>query len=532
MAKRKSSKTTAQSDPTKSEDIKKDVVDADAIETSDQSMKSDTASSGDGVEDKLSGSPTEVETIAPVSTEDTAVALDATDTVIAEDAVASVTTDSADDTVKLEVGEDSVAPLDADDSVTALSGDDSIVPAGWDEGVATLESDTATITAETDVSVATLSSDDTVTLLDDDTVKKDDDGNEIDGEKSERSFGDSEPDVLAPPPATNTESEPQLKPRTIMPMIIGGFIAALLGFVAARTEVLDGIFPSSDRAEAPVAAPPPPPFDDSALTSGLEALTTRMTELEATVAALPSPQEGASAAPAPEVDLSAIESEIAALSAKVDDVANQPPVEAPVPTDALDAALAELRAKASEQQAEIDKLLADQQSTIKDAETAAKATLARTAMTGIQSAINAGSPFDAPLGELGKTGLVDVPQDLNAAAADGVASLASLQETFPDAARAALYAARDAETGNGLGGFLQLQLGTRAIEPREGSDPDAVLSRIEAATRTGDLDTVLAEAQTLPEPAQDAMSAWIEKAQSRHNAVMSANALAERLSAL
>jgi hypothetical protein len=107
-----------------------------------------------------------------------------------------------------------------------------------------------------------------------------------------------------------------------------------------------------------------------------------------------------------------------------------------------------------------------------------------------------------------------------------------LQDDITDAVRSALAAARSVdENGGGLIGFLQKHLGMRSIEPQEGSDPDAVLSRIEAAVRAGRLGDALAEARTLPKISQEALSIWIEQAQARHNAVLAANALAERLTA-
>jgi hypothetical protein len=302
----------------------------------------------------------------------------------------------------------------------------------------------------------------------------------------------------------------------------------MVGFIAARAELLDGLFPPGPPSQAPVAGPT---YDDTALVSGLEAFSARLADLEAAVAALPEPQPPVEQSPPPEVDLSAINAEIAALSDQVAALANQPVAPAPVPTEAIDAAMAGLRATAAEQQAEIDRLLADARLVRNDAEAAATATLARAAMTRILSAVDSGAPFGAALGDLEQAGAVDVPAQLRDAAESGVPSLAQIQETVPDAARAALAAARGMQGDTGIGGFLQRQLGARSIEPREGSDPDAVLSRIEAAVRAGRLGDALAEAETLPAPAQEAMATWIEQAQSRHDAVSAANALAERLSA-
>ena len=99
-------------------------------------------------------------------------------------------------------------------------------------------------------------------------------------------------------------------------------------------------------------------------------------------------------------------------------------------------------------------------------------------------------------------------------------------------ARDALDAARAADDTGSVGAFFERRFGGRSIVPREGADPDAVLSRVEAAVRTGDLGTALSESEGLPEEAQSALGPWLEQAQQRHDAVQAADALAQRLSAL
>ena len=126
---------------------------------------------------------------------------------------------------------------------------------------------------------------------------------------------------------------------------------------------------------------------------------------------------------------------------------------------------------------------------------------------------------------------VEVPAALSDVAADGVAQLSTLQAEIPDAARAALAAARATETDGGLGGFLKRQLGARSVAPREGDDPHAVLSRLEAAVREGRLDAALAEAEALPSEAQAAMQDWIDAAQARVDAQSATEALVQRVAA-
>jgi hypothetical protein len=59
------------------------------------------------------------------------------------------------------------------------------------------------------------------------------------------------------------------------------------------------------------------------------------------------------------------------------------------------------------------------------------------------------------------------------------------------------------------------QLSLRSTAPRAGDDPDAVLSRAEAALAAGRLGEALAEVASLPAPVQSAMAGWIAQAQAR-----------------
>ena len=116
---------------------------------------------------------------------------------------------------------------------------------------------------------------------------------------------------------------------------------------------------------------------------------------------------------------------------------------------------------------------------------------------------------------------------------DGVPTLASLQEKFPEAARVALAAARSegvaGEESTGLGAFLRTQFDVRSTSPREGTDADAVLSRAEAAVRTGRLSDALAEISALPEVSRAAMSDWLAQAEARASAVAAADILSSTL---
>lgn len=121
---------------------------------------------------------------------------------------------------------------------------------------------------------------------------------------------------------------------------------------------------------------------------------------------------------------------------------------------------------------------------------------------------------------------VAVPDALDAHAAEGVATLESLQRGFAEPARAALAAAAD-QVGTGqIGAFLRAWFGVRSLTPRAGDSPDAILSRAEAAVGAGDLAGAIAELNTLPPAAHAAMADWIKAATARHAVVEAAATMA------
>ncbi|SDD27315.1 hypothetical protein SAMN05421538_101260 [Paracoccus isoporae] len=119
-----------------------------------------------------------------------------------------------------------------------------------------------------------------------------------------------------------------------------------------------------------------------------------------------------------------------------------------------------------------------------------------------------GSPTEA-VEQLEEAG-VDVPEPL---AQEDLPTLDQVQMGYDAASRAALRASLQADGANGgavsaVGNFLRLQTGARSVEPREGDDPDAVLSRAGALVAQGDLSTALDELQALPPEGQEAMADW------------------------
>lgn len=137
---------------------------------------------------------------------------------------------------------------------------------------------------------------------------------------------------------------------------------------------------------------------------------------------------------------------------------------------------------------------------------------AATAVAALQAAIENAAPRDQALAELSAAG-VQVPAVLTG----DIPRLDQLRSSFPAAARAGLRDSLDAVASqqgamDKIGNFLRVQTGARSVEPREGDDPDAILSRANAAVESGNIQGALAEIAALPQPGQQAMADWAAQA--------------------
>jgi len=211
--------------------------------------------------------------------------------------------------------------------------------------------------------------------------------------------------------------------------------------------------------------------------------------------------------------------------------------------DLLEVQRSDIEKLAAEATARIEKLAAEatariegvaaQAATSEEAATAtAKLTAVKVAISQLQSALDNGGAFEAAVANLTGVG-VDVPAVLADAAKGGVPTLANLQESYPAAARAALAASVKATSGDGalnkIGSFFRSQVGARSLEPRDGDDPDAVLSRSEAALGAGDIAGTIALIGALPDVGQTAMADWVNGANTRMQAIDAVRELADGL---
>lgn len=357
----------------------------------------------------------------------------------------------------------------------------------------------------------------------------------------EQEPADAPEDQRAPPEDPTEQTPVRSQPEQVV-VRKGGFFAMLLGGVAAAA-----IGFGMARYVLPQDFPFPANGDNAAiqdLTQRIEAQSQDLSQLSSRMDAL---GEGTGSGDT-SAEIDSLSAAIDTVSGRVDEIATRidafdsrlSEVEARPVADggasqgelsAYEQELQALKASIADQKAEIESIVEEARAKEESAEQTAQATMRRAALTRIQTALDAGTSFDVALADLEAAG-VTVPEALASAAVEGVATQAELSDTFPEAARRALAVSRSAADdagAGGLGGFLRSQLGARSLEPREGDDPDAVLSRAEAAAREGRLNDALAEIETLPEEGRAELSDWSADAARRLEALAAAEALAQDL---
>lgn len=308
-------------------------------------------------------------------------------------------------------------------------------------------------------------------------------------------------------------SEPLIAAQGAKPRRSGFFAGLVLGVVAAGAGYgVATLYPIQQPARQDIAP-----------------LVAQIEELQARIAALPDPtarldqvEQAVKAAP----DLGQITGEImarlVALEARPSGVSAQMQRDIAalqMQSKPFDPAPAVKAAIAAEMEA-VQKSAADLRA---EAEVAAQQASRTASIALLRAALDTGAPYVS-------ANLADMPAVLADHAETGLPSLTTLKETFPDAARLALEAALRANMGGTwaerVTNFLRAQTGARALTPREGNDPDAILSRAEAALTAADLPRVLAEIQTLPPEAQTALQDWTNRATLRQSAIEAVTALA------
>lgn len=368
----------------------------------------------------------------------------------------------------------------------------------------------------------------------------------------------------SPKPATSGKTPAPVQVRKVgfFPTFLGGVVAAGLG--AAATYWALPHLPENLRPAVLASGPSDAQLDAvrqaateaarAEIDSRAEDLNTRAAQAGADAArqalaeseeaqAAEAPAETPAAAPA-EIPAE-LTARIGALETALADLANRPAPAAPAePTPGAIAPIAQpapqpvgvspeqleaLAARVNEQQARIDELAArpvvdpataeQVQVLVKQAEglhqsteAANRRAQAATAAIALKAAIEEGTARDQALAALAAAGVEVAP-----VLAGDIPRIDELRASFPAAAREGLRAALDSQaadegTMSKIGNFLRVQTGARSVEPREGDDADAILSRADAAVEAGEIKTALTEIAALPEPGQQAMADWTARA--------------------
>ncbi|MEP3347154.1 MAG: hypothetical protein ABJN34_06425 [Litoreibacter sp.] len=227
----------------------------------------------------------------------------------------------------------------------------------------------------------------------------------------------------------------------------------------------------------------------------------------------------------------------AALSTRIDEIPTREV--APLPED-VQATLEAQRAEMELLETTLEKMrtltqdqIASAQAQQENAAEAEAKAKARGALNALRTALENGAPFAAIVPEVAAA--VDVPEVLATNAETGILTAAALEEQFEQGARDALSASLKATAGESatdkLAFFIKDQLGARSLTPRDGDDPDAVLSRAEAAIKAGDLDAALNTIEALPAEGKAALENWAGVAATRRDALAAFNSLSDALNA-
>lgn len=291
--------------------------------------------------------------------------------------------------------------------------------------------------------------------------------------------------------------------------IVGGLVVALLssstGSDPVATASLDSRFAAVsarlDRLEATEsqAASPVSPGVDPA----------RLADIEKEIAALketasrPVPESDAPAASAPPVDLAPLENRLAALESR------------PAPTAEAPVDLAPLQTRLDTLATRLDAVEAHPPA---DPKTEAAARVI--AITALRQAATGSAPFAAELAAAKALGETDTSlAALEPLAGAGAPSKAELIAAFPAVADAIRVAAAKADPGASLIDRLAASAGSlvsvKPAGPMAGGSATAIVSRMEAAVKAGDLAEALREGEALDAIARAPLAAWAAQAARR-----------------
>ncbi|AML50835.1 COG4223 family protein [Falsihalocynthiibacter arcticus] len=340
-------------------------------------------------------------------------------------------------------------------------------------------------------------------------------------------------DVASEKPDADGNIEPVAKKRAGIPALLGGAVAAILGFGVAQVVPEGWPVAGKDTSEmdAKIASQSTEIVElKRMIETQTDALGGKVDEVKYTSELTALSQENKQDVVGVNAELDALSASVEQLSVRLTDLEKRPISS----NDASDAAVAayereltamretlaaqktQIETVAKEAEAKISKATSQAEELQAGATAIANAALLRAGMSNINSAIEGGNSFDAALTDITKATGKEASAQLQAASISGVATVADLRRAFPSAARAAIaavaYETTDESAIDRLGAFLRSQTGARSLEPRAGDDPDAILSRAEAAVGDANLQEALSEISSLPPASQQAMADWMKSA--------------------
>ncbi len=269
------------------------------------------------------------------------------------------------------------------------------------------------------------------------------------------------------------------------------------GTASAETE--------AEIAEAAEAAA----SDVSALADRVDSLESRLAGVREEVNAVSETLTGAGEGAAPAELAAAVNS----LRSRVDQLAGV--VEGGPSTAELADRLESLGARVEELQGNV----VAAQETESEVSSAIREARLQSAFDTLAGRIAAGQPYGAALSEITSLAETETPEALAASAETGLATTTELEASFGRHAQAAISAnIRAANGDSAVGaalGWLRAQVAGRPVSEQEGDSVPAITSRIAARLEEGRLDAALAEAESLPEPAREALGGWLERLRAR-----------------
>lgn len=350
---------------------------------------------------------------------------------------------------------------------------------------------------------------------------------------AERAAGASGAEQTAAPGAGHWFHFTRLRPQVAH--MIGAAAGAVVVIVIVAVLWVAGFGPSPSIA--PVAAPPSD-------TAAVKDISARLDKIETTLAARRRDETLVTRLAAAEAETKAVDNALAALNRRVDDIAvTARSAQTRADSAAAAAEASKSAAQSGVQHGDID-ALANRVAALEHGMTALSDDVARrpasaddraarlaVAAEALRAAVERGVPYAAELGAV-KSFSVDASAltPLEPFAASGVPQAQTLAQELAALGPTLERASGAAPSENTFLGRLQANaekiVRVTPVDAPRGDDPDAVVTRADAAAARGDIGGALTELSHLPDAARSAAEPWIKKAQAREAAIAASRRVA------